>query len=432
MYYKKKNTNKQLIAFIVVIIALVVIGLLFTIVQVIKGAKNKEKEQSKQLTLLEPEIKVTNLNEKDKDVQVVTLKIEATTEDPAGINYILNTNNNERYEKLPAEVKIDRNGVYTFKAVAHNTKTKDAKIEVTQIKEASAKEPYIPEGFTHKDDTTVEDGFIIVDKNGNEYVWIPVESGKLPALQGTEAAEYKDEDAGVFNNSVSKNYGFYVARYEAGINSDMSRYQIPVSKPDADVWTQITHPQAKKMAQSVAEANEYSKTTYTSLVTGGAWRAILNWADKEKEGYSKSVNIGSYWNGIQRAGAGNDVIKNIYNLAGNLKEWTDEVYLRDTRTEEDKKAGRLELSNRILRGGSGNMSPFSSEFRTFATTKAKDDYWGFRVILFVDKPSINGKVSEEPKDDEDLEEEKEESNDEKSNEEKSNKEENTENSSPSF
>lgn len=397
MYYKKKNTNKKLIAIIALIVLVFIFALLIIIVKVIGNTRKVEKQNVNETELIVPEIKVTNLNEKDKDVPSVVLKIEAKTEDKEGIDYIINENNNDKYTENPKELEVDKNGVYSFKVVAKNTKTKSAKIEVTQIKEASAMDPYIPEGFTHKEETTVEDGFVIVDKNGNEYVWIPVESGKLPALTGTEASEYKDEEAGVFNNSVSKNYGFYVARYEAGIDTDMSKYQIPVSKPDADVWTQLTHPQAKKMALNVAEGNGYSKTTYTSLVTGGAWRAILDWANKEKEGYAKSINNGSYWNGIQKAGLGNDVVKNIYNLAGNLKEWTDEVYLRDTRTEDDKRAGKLELRNRILRGGSGNMAPFSPEFRTYAANQSKDDYWGFRVILYVDKPNINSKVQDEDK-----------------------------------
>lgn len=430
MYYKKKNTNKKLIAIIALIVLLFIFSLIIIIVKVIGNTRKVEQQNVNETELIVPEIKVTNLNEQDKDVPSVVLKIEAKTEDKDGIDYIINENNNEKYTENPKELEVDKNGVYSFKVVAKNTKTKSAKIEVTQIKEASAMDPYIPEGFTHKEETTVEDGFVIVDKNGNEYVWIPVESGKLPALVGRESSEYKDEEAGVFNNSVSKNYGFYVARYEAGIDTDMSRYQIPVSKPDADVWTQLTHPQAKKMALNVAEGNGYSKTTYTSLVTGGAWRAILNWAGKEKEGYAKSINNGSYWNGIQKAGLGNDIVKNIYNLAGNLKEWTDEVYLIDTRTEEDKRAGKLELRNRILRGGSGNMAPFSPEFRTYAASQSKDDYWGFRVILYVDKPNINAKVQDE-KDNKENEEKQNESKDNKENKieiknENENKEENKE------
>lgn len=36
------------------------------------------------------------------------------------------------------------------------------------------------------------------------------------------------------------------------------------------------------MSKNVAQENEYSSTTYTSLVTGSAWRAILEFAEKRK------------------------------------------------------------------------------------------------------------------------------------------------------
>ena len=396
MYYKKKNTNLKLIILIGLMGIAILFGLIFMILQVAKNnKKNKTKIMKEQNELAIPEITITNINEKEKDVMYVTLKIDAKVDDEDGIDYVVDEKTNERYRDLPVEIMIDKNDIYTFKAVAKNTKTKEAKIQVTQIKEVSANKPYIPKGFEHVDDTIVEEGYVIKDKAGNEYVWIPVENGKLPLGEFNESNEYRDEDAGVFNNSVAKNYGFYVARYEAGINDDMMKAKTPVSKPNVDVWTGITHEQAKEMSKNVAQENEYSSTTYTSLVTGGAWRAILEFAEKEKPGYKRSTNYGNYSDGILRAGAGNDVVKNIYNLAGNLREWTDEIYLRDTRTEEEKKRGVMDMSNRILRGGSGNIAPFTPEYRTHAKAVTTDDYWGFRFILFEDKPNIHGKIKEQ-------------------------------------
>lgn len=395
MYYKKKNTNLKLMILIGAIGITILFGLIFIIMQVAKNNKRtKEKIVKEQGELAIPEIKITNLNEKEKDVMYVTLKIEAKTDDPDGIDYVIDEKTNERYKDLPVEIMIDKNDIYTYKVVAKNTKTKEAKIQVTQIKEVSANKPYIPKKFKHVEGTTVEQGYIIKDEVGNEFVWIPVENGKLPLAPFNESGEYRDEDAGMFNNSVAKNYGFYVARFEAGINDDMMKAKVPVSKPDVDVWTGITHEQAKEMSKNVAKENGYASTTYTSLITGGAWRAILDFAEKEKQGYTKSTEYGNYWNGIQRAGSGNDVVKSIYNLAGNLREWTDEIYLRDTRTEEEKKNGITELSNRILRGGSGNIAPFTPEYRTHARVTAADDYWGFRFILFEDRPNIHGKTKE--------------------------------------
>lgn len=419
MYYKKKNTNLKLVILIVLITLVVLIGFTLLTINVIKNKKNKELETGQE-QLAEPEITITNLNEKDKDVESVKLKIEAKINDPNGIDYVRDDKKNKMYYEIPFEINVEENGIYTFTAVAKNTKTKSAKIEVKQIKEKSAKDPYIPNGFKKKENTKFEDGFVIEDKSGNEYVWVPVPSGKLPPLEPLEAQDYRDEEAGLFNNSVSKNYGFYIARYEAGVNEDRANYQIPVSKPKAQVWNKVTHKQARTMSQSVAKANGYDSTTYTSLISGGAWRAVLEWCNTAEQDYSKSTKYGNYWDGIQLAGSGNDVIKNIYNLAGNVKEWTDELYLRDTRTEEEKEKGIENLPNRILRGGSGDMFPFTPEFRTFATNDTVDEYWGFRFILYVDKPSINGQEKKEEKDEQ---KENQEDKKEKNEENKENKEE---------
>ena len=39
-------------------------------------------------------------------------------------------------------------------------------------------DPTIPDGFSHVDGTTVEDGYVITDTSGNEFVWVPVDKNQ--------------------------------------------------------------------------------------------------------------------------------------------------------------------------------------------------------------------------------------------------------------
>ena len=216
--------------------------------------------------------------------------------------------------------------------------------------------PYLPSDDFHYDtSTSVDTGLIIADSNENEYVWVVVPRttavykttglGKTTftdadytsiekdlkdytSIYVTESGYsdlyYPDDknvgwfaDETAYNNlknsmlkSVYENGGFYVGRYEAGIettgtnrtsNTDKNsegKYitpsTTPVSKADAYPYTYVTRTQAQNLASNV---NSGTKTS--SLMFGVQWDLVLafmhnkgNIADSTLT--SNSTTIGNY------------------------------------------------------------------------------------------------------------------------------------------
>ena len=235
--------------------------------------------------------------------------------------------------------------------------------------------------------------------------------------------------------SVYENGGFYVGRYEAGIaengtsdeqtNSDgkytIEGLPVPVSKADAYPYTYVTRTQAQNLASNV---NSGTKTS--SLMFGVQWNLVLafmhnkgNIADSTLT--SNSTTIGNYrdsvfqlsqtgkyatmsdgslsstWNPstksttdfvdssrnkIAQSSDGNAIlvttgtseknkVMNIYDVAGNVAEWTLEKTSNTDRPCAD-------------RGGSyydaGSSSP--AAFRFDRSTDYGYNVVGFRVSLF--------------------------------------------------
>ena len=277
--------------------------------------------------------------------------------------------------------------------------------------------PYFPSSdFKRREKTNTENGLVIEDTEGNEYVWVVVPRttavykttglGKTTFTDAdytsiendlkdytstyvtssgsdTYVADDKNvgwfADATAYNNlknsmlkSVYENGGFYVGRYEAGIettgtnrtsNTEKSsdgKYTIegmptPVTKADAYPYTYVTRTQAQNLASKV---NAGTKTS--SLMFGVQWDLVLafmhnkgNIADSTLT--SNSTAIGNYNDNLwtitnanaQYLSSGKFVqcpnpfkkesnssillttgadssfsVQNIYDLAGNVWEWT--------------------------------------------------------------------------------------------------------------
>ena len=219
--------------------------------------------------------------------------------------------------------------------------------------------PYLPSDDFHYDtSTSVDTGLVIKDVNGNEYVWVVVPrttavykttglgkttftdadytsiendlkdytstyvtiSGYLDTYAADTANVGWFENATAYNNlkismlkSVYENGGFYVGRYEAGIdtttgtnrtsntdkNSD-GKYTMPsttpVSRADAYPYTWVTRTQAQNLASNV---NSGTKTS--SLMFGVQWDLVLAFMSKDTAKItstddltSNSTTIGNY------------------------------------------------------------------------------------------------------------------------------------------
>ena len=288
----------------------------------------------------------------------------------------------------------------------------------------------IPKGFYYVGGTK-EEGIVISDNSadkgkgtshevaktlvGNQFVWVPVEDDsafrpyegyynkkldtmlsncKEPATNGyaTEQAEY---DA--MKQSVLDHDGFYVARYEAGTENGARTSTDKNNIDDEAVFKQgknvynwikwgnsMTDPAGgavEKVKEMYTDKEKYGVTS--TLIYGIQWDAIMTWIDpeyKNEDGtlYNKGSFVANstdkgYYNQLSPTTTGsnaNYAVKNIYDLAGNVYEWTMEAYFS---------------TNRVGRGGnysnSGEYSPASGRYGS--TPSCSYDGIGFRSALYL-------------------------------------------------
>ena len=248
----------------------------------------------------------------------------------------------------------------------------------------------IPKGFTYVTGTK-ETGTVIKDSLDNEFVWIPateatyVKDFSFPNWYGATASNTSDDTlpTGITDEAVDvKKYGgFYIGRYEAGIptgdTSTSNKTGVPVSKQGATVWTNINYNNAKASAESMI-SNDYVQT---GLLTGKAWDTTCHFIEDAVPNLRDSITYGNYSNsqspanvtgyGSKQVAGFSDKwsVKNIYDLAGNVWEWTSEAY----------------SANRIYRGGyyysNGVSYPVSCRYGI--SPSGADGRIGFRSRLYI-------------------------------------------------
>ena len=279
---------------------------------------------------------------------------------------------------------------------------------------------YIPKGFRvslAEGTNEIRSGLVITDvidengnSTGNEFVWIPVDNfeefiredlGTSGIAQSdfitTELTEEKyyelsgdgqtvDETAS--NNiqeveniykSVKENKGFYIGRYETGIESNTPRTSTssigdePVIKKNKNIYNYITW--GNSMSDETGGAVEKARCMYenSTLCYGVQWDAAMRWISKDsllKGILTDSTDKGNYdttGNIIKTGSNENYEIKNIYDIAGNVSEWTMESY---------------GMNEKIARGGrTGGTESVTSREENNVNTKS--EFCGFRVTLYI-------------------------------------------------
>ena len=160
-----------IIALLVVVVALV--GLAVSILSPSGQTADEHKVEGQKLA---PTIEAT-VNTKEEGQEKVVISVVASTDDEQGIESITlpdgtTVNGNTK------EYTVTENGDYVFKAKGVNGEEISTNVVVDNIRVISADSPFVPDGFEHIGGD-VNSGFVIQDTYGNQFVWIPVESGIL-------------------------------------------------------------------------------------------------------------------------------------------------------------------------------------------------------------------------------------------------------------
>ena len=275
--------------------------------------------------------------------------------------------------------------------------------EGTRVRAESAwNKPYVPTNF-HYVEGTVNAGYVIADESGNEFVWIPVDGLNVKyekwcepeySLSYTECSDVPDEEypegitSATESDVVNNAGGFYIGRYEAGVpegqttidgtsSSTSNTSGMPVSKKGATVWTYIDYTNANNNAKAYMNNSEVA----SGLMTGKSWDSVCKWLENNGININDSSTYGNYNDSQSPAnvdGYGkkqvtgyseNWKVKNIYDLAGNTDEWTNEVY----------------SSGRVVRGGFyisyGSVSPVSGRFSSDVSSASSN--FCFRLQLYI-------------------------------------------------
>lgn len=325
----------------------------------------------------------------ESDEPVITLSKEVNEEDASSvvINVYATMENEEDSIKeiiLPdnstvvgdtASFTVEKNGTYEFKIRTTNGKITKEEIEVTEVAESSATNPYVPEGFSVVQED-VDKGYTIEDEYGNQYVWVPVPSGKLTRNTMINADyEESSSTASALVNSVGKYYGFYIGKYEA------SQYEVDGQVAAASMsgkipWTNITYLNAVENADNAASLYGYTDCK-TALLNSYAWDTVLAWIDKSIVNYSSTINYGNYSGTIYPTGyTETDVVNGICDVAGNVREWTTEIFKS---VGQDR--GEQTTIHRVVRAGSASLSKTPAS-RIYYPENTSDNYWGFRTIIY--------------------------------------------------
>ena len=122
--------------------------------------------------------------------------------------------------------------------------------------------------------------------------------------------------------------GFYIGKYETG---NLSQNTAVVAKGNTDLGRQNWY-KMYKISKSVAEGTGIK----SSMIWGCQWDATMKWfltsTDNKIRTYvTESTGMGNYksTNGNKAIPAGSNpayIVNNIYDMAGNVYEWTLEVY----------------------------------------------------------------------------------------------------------
>lgn len=239
--------------------------------------------------------------------------------------------------------------------------------------------PYLPQDFKYIKGEW-DNGYVVEDNLKNQYVWVPcilydnenvvklqrkdfdfneanISKGfKNELNESVENCYESDINIEKFINSVAKNGGFYIGRYETGKQEDMA-----VIKAETMPYTDIEYEEVKKIAEDFYKGKDIT----CSLINGLAYDTTLSWIEKSYNNFGISTgNNGNKSAIIKNTGIFS--VNNIFDLNGNAYEMTTET---------------VEESLIVLRGSM--LFDYEAGCRTLISKDSTLDYIGFRMILYI-------------------------------------------------
>ena len=281
---------------------------------------------------------------------------------------------------------------------------------------------WIPEGFRISTDSasTVQGGVVIEDKDLNQFVWVPVATladykrmaySYNVATEETDTAtnsikiEYSSSDSNYFTEalpedektSVERYKGFYIGRYEAGdkestesktLRSSNDVTKTVTIKANQAPYNYVTRTQAVSLAEGFATKQGYKAKT--KLVSSYAWDTTIAFLQKVNSDYGNRSAEGNYSDttfsytditGASQTKASNSQVLvptgqttpvcNIYDMGGNVWEWTTESYSY-TGFPYARRGGYYLF----------NVASYPAGYRYYYSDNASADF-GFRLTLFM-------------------------------------------------
>ena len=262
----------------------------------------------------------------------------------------------------------------------------------TTIKDDLDNDVRVPEKFKIAEDsaTKVENGVVIEDEDGNQFVWIPAKTGAGVTVHTTEGdktivytrtaystnkatgendsgtnsekIKYSSSSSFYFTEalptdeetSVNTNGGYYIGRFEAGDKESTEAKTMRTGTTDARTITikkdqvpynYISQANCKTLAEGMSTAQGYKAKT--KLVSSYAWDTAISFMQITNQDYGNSSEEGNYNDttfkytditGAEKTknNGSNTLVPtgqttavcNIYDMGGNLYEYTTESYSR--------------------------------------------------------------------------------------------------------
>ena len=304
----------------------------------------------------------------------------------------------------------------------------------------------VPAGFAVSQvegENIIDDGLVVIDSNGNEFVWVPVEiteeekdagvtfESKYPRTEFADnvpitglSANYTEPYANGYEGeykeyqemiqSVTEYGGFYVGRYEAGCNiqrtdDNKTTAQTVVVKKGVYVynyvpwgnepndigittghgtnWDGITG--AVKLSKNFATENDYDTNQVTStLIYGIQWDMMLRYIADENHNVNNSSNWGNYNNSTGAAAINCGPI-NMNFTTGRNEAWKAKNIYDIAGNEEEWTmetiGSGIYIGAKIPRGGYFNheYSTHPASFRGDAGAYLSNSNISFRIALYI-------------------------------------------------